>query len=371
MAREPEAHKNLLQQLTEHEDEPLGTDPGEGDDDFDGSNDDKGDIGEDDDDTGDDTDDNDAGDDDTGDDGVDDENDDITADDKRKPTTDPVVDDDDPDKNFQYQQNRAGDIVDVDGKVLFARGRPRNAWSKLKKAWKEQQDISKGLVQHAQTLASAGRQLLAQYNELKDTANFGASKGLTAQEAKEAVELMAHAKIDPKAAIRSILTKLHLAGTDLSDLGVTAPVDAREVAKYVVEQQETARLKREGEVTTARRNAAKEEAQAFLLANPGAVRYQGLIAKAKTDWPHMSLQQIWIELQKGARKALEKNNKQRRGNDDQRRGGERQLREPPARNGSRDRPNGSKLSLKAVDPSRSFKQIGAELLRDLQQLDKR
>jgi hypothetical protein len=345
-------HSNLLRDVTAHEDEPM-----------------------------DDNDEADAGDDDTDDrslsnDPVDDDDraptrdapddDDDEPDSRTRDTpTEPVVEPDDPDKGFQYGQNRRGDILDIDGKVLFPAGRPRNAWSKLKKAWNEQRDNNKALVAHAQELATVGRELFKRYNELKEKSDIGKSFALDQRETQEALELMSLAKRDPKAAVRSILTKLHLGGTDLSDIGVTGPVDAKEVARHVVELQEIDRQKRLKERQESAEESAKQEAQAFILANPDSQRYLGLITDAKYKFPHMTLDQIWSELKRSARKAAV----QRRngaGNTGQQ---PPAFREPPARNGSRDRRGGERLSLKAVDPSKSFKQIGAELLRDLKAME--
>lgn len=160
-----------------------------------------------------------------------------------------------------------------------------------------------------------------------------------------------------------------MAGTDLKDLGITGPVDAKEVARYQHEMAEAAREKRITEKQSSLRESARAEATSFLIENPEASRYLGMITKAKYDYPHMTLGQIWTQLRRARDAAAnEKDNKGR--NRDRPNGGNRQLREPPARNGSRDRTTGTKLSNKAVDPSMSFKQIGQGLLADIKRLEK-
>lgn len=295
-----------------------------------------------------------------------DDDDDDEDDQRRRAATD-EEDEDDPDKNFQYRQNRNGDILDVDGKLLFAKGRPRNAWTKLKKAWRQQTDNNRAVVQHAQALATAGRELLDKYKALQLTANQGKTLGLTDKETKDALDLAAMAKTNPKQAVQTILTRLSLGGTDLSSIGVTGPVDPKEVARHVVEQQELARQTRLEDSEKAAKAEAKEVLQNFLIANSDAGPYLGMIAKAKTDWPHLSLEQIWYQLKKSARAAARRGNG-RNGDDPDRR--DRNFREPPPRNNSRDHRGGRKLSLKAVDPTQSYKQIGRDLLAELQRNEK-
>src|SRR5690606_16143991 len=102
------------------------------------------------------------------------------------------------------------------------------------------------------------RELMTRYKSLKDQKNYPQSLGLNDDEIKQAAEIMAQIKLDPKAGVRKILTILHMNGTDLSDLGVTGPLDPKEVARQTLELQEARKPK---EKTP--QEQAKEEALSF------------------------------------------------------------------------------------------------------------
>jgi hypothetical protein len=345
-----EVQEDLLRHLTADEDEPLGNDDGANED---ADVDDEGDTDDDEpprrgkekeDDDGD----------------ARDEEDDDDRERRRPDTGDVSDDDDDDDDSFRYQEDRRGNILGRDGKVLFYAGRQRNAWAKLKKAYIGEKTHKAQIVTELQKIASAGRELLTKYKKLRDDSDIGKTYGLTSEETTEALDLRALAKRDPRAAIKNILTKAHLAGNDLTDIGVTGPLDAKVLAEHIVAVQEAKKLKDDNEYRETMRKEAKEERDAFLGRHPNAVRFQGLIADAKQRYPHMSLDDIWGHLVRGAQKA--RDGKQQR----------RDTRNPPRdmpRNGSRGSPEGRKLSMKAVDPSKSYKEIGRELLADLRSME--
>lgn len=282
-------------------------------------------------------------------------------DEEEETATAPVVEDDEEAKRndrFAFKEDRQGNFIDKDGRIIVRAGRQRDLFVKIKKAYIKADKEKQQITADFQETVSAAQELLRRYNDLKSTKNHFESVGLSNDEAKQAAEIGALMKLDPKAGVRKILTILHLNGTDLSDIGVTGPVDAKEVARHTLEMQEARKPKEKSA-----EDIAREEVQGFLGRHPTAKQYSGPLAEAKRRFPHMTFDEIWFQLLLHANKNAKPQQQQR----------------PPAnpipRNTRRDtgpvgeKPNG-KLSLKAVDPSQSFKQIGRDLLRDIRQLEK-
>ena len=274
-------------------------------------------------------------------------------------TTEPVVDQPqrqveatDPNDRFQFKQDREGNLVDKDGKIVFKKGKQREIFTRLKKSYHEERDRVSAISQQFSRTVDAAKLLLNRYNDLKAQKNIAEKLGLTAAEAQQAAEMMAQMKLDPKTGIRKILTTLHLNGTDLKDIGVTGPLDAKTVAEHMVALQKAQQPPAE----TEEQKAAKE-ANAFLTRHPGARQYTNVIAQAKMKYPHMSLDEIWFELLRFAQ--------QKRTATPPVAGGKKPNR-PIPHNASRGRTVNGKISLKAVDPSQSFRDIGRQLLADIQ-----
>lgn len=298
----------------------------------------------------------------------DDDNDDDNSTQQRRPTGD-VDDNEDEDSKqdrFSFKEDRAGNFIDRDGRIIFRAGKQRDLFVKLKKRWLAEEKAKKALEARFGETVTAAQQLLQRYKDLRDKKTEFDNKGLTEPEIKQAAEFAVMMKIDPKAAVRKILTMLHMNGTDLKDIGVSGPVDAAEVAR-IIEQRAQPKQETEEE-------KARKEAQSFLDRHPTAQRYTGVIAEAKRRYPHMSLDEIWFQLVLHA----QKKQKEKSGKDNKRQPDNRQQQRPSpvsARNGRREEDHsdvrGRKLSLAAVDPSQSFSQIGRDLLRDLKDIEGR
>lgn len=292
----------------------------------------------------------------------DDDVDDDAGDDD-EPATPPVVQPEDKlNEQFKFKQDREGNFIDKDGNIVVRKGKQRDLFVKIKKAYNTERGKVERITQDFQETITAAKVLLKRYNELKATKNFAESVGLSEEEAKNAAEIHALIKLDPKAGVKKILTMLHLGGTDLSEIGVTGPLDAKTVAQHVLELQA---LKKPPEKSE--EDKAKEIADAFLERHPDARQYVGALAEAKRRFPVMTYDQIWYQLLLHA-----KQRGQQQPNDAN--GGNRPPNRPIPRNSNRatgvvaDR--GKKLSLKAVDPSQSFSQIGRDLLRDINEMEK-
>lgn len=266
---------------------------------------------------------------------------------------------DDREDRFSFKEDKAGNLIDKDGNILVRAGKQRDLFVKLKKTYLAEKQSKAELANRFSEIVQGARQLLERHKSLKAERTYFDDKGLTKDEIKQAADMAVLFKIDPKAAVRKVLTMVHMGGTDLKDIGVTGPVDAAEVAR-IMEQRVRPKEKTEQE-------KAQEEAQAFLDRHPQAQRYTGLVAQAKRRYPHMTFDEIWFQLVMHAQQVKQQREGQGNGQQDQRRQPDR----VSPRNGIRDRgqTQGKKLSLKSVDPSQSYSQIGRDLLRDLQALE--
>lgn len=272
----------------------------------------------------------------------------------------PVADQSATDKQFQFKEDREGNFIDKDGNIIVRRGKQRDLFVKLKKYYNTERNKAQKLTTDYQETLAAARELMTRYKDLKATKTHAESLGLTDEEAKTAAEVHALIKLDPKAGVRKILTMLHLGGTDLSEIGVKEPLDAKTVAEHLLAMQEAKRPKEKSV-----EDKAREEAEGFLGRFPDAQQYVGVLSEAKRRFPVMTYDQLWVQL------LLTAQQKKAQPSD------ETDERRPPARvfPKNSNRPTGpvergKKLSLKSVDPSQSFHQIGRDLLRDLKELDR-
>lgn len=271
---------------------------------------------------------------------------------QRTPPTTPVAKDETK-ENFSFKADAQGNLLDSDGKVLFAAGKPRAVFEKLKKALYNSRDGNKRVAQEYEKVVSAGRVLLERYNALKEKSQLQVTHGLTDEEYKEALQYRALIKLDPKQAVRNMLTKLHMSGTDLSDIGVNQPIDAKALGEHLISQFEARQPKQKTP-----EQSAREEAEGFLQRHPRAAPHIQMIAEAKTRFPHMTLDEIWTEILVNAAR------------------GKQQQQKPtgpviPRNNQPAARTDKTKrfLSVKPADPNQSFEQIGRDLLRDIQALE--
>jgi len=260
---------------------------------------------------------------------------------------------------FNFAEDRQGNFIDADGNIVVPRGKPRDIFVKVKKALRTERSRNEQMSQQFITTVEASRELLSRYKELKEEKGYFESVGLSVDEAKQAADIGALMKLDPKAGIRKVLTILHLNGTDLSDIGVKGPLDVDEVARRTLE------LRDAREKLTPQQEAEKTTRE-FLGRHPTARQYAGMLAQAKERFPHMTFDELWFEL------LLHAKNRRQQPLQEER----QERRDPPRvipRNSQRSTGpvvGGRKLSLQAVDPSKSFKQIADELLADVRALER-
>lgn len=294
---------------------------------------------------------------------IDDEEDEFEP--RRKPATGDVDGDEDDEaeeeprqSRFYFKADKAGNLLDKEGRILFTKGRARGIFTKLKDAFEAEERKVAVASAAFNKVTETARELLTRYKALKEDNTRGKSLGLTDPEQKEALEIRALMKLDPKDGVRKILTMLHMSGTDLTDLGVNQPLDAKTVAEQVLALQDARKPKEDDPETR-----AKKEALDFLRAFPSAAPHTALVAEAKEKFPHMTLPEIWFQIISAA-----KNPQNQKRRDDRRpNGSSRDI--PRNQQPSRPRSRNGKLSIAPVDPTQSFHQIGSQLKADLKALE--
>lgn len=313
-----------------------------------------------------DIDDNDDGDDATGDVG---NNDDLDNDD-REQSRDKKADVDE-DLKLSYKSDKKGNLIDDKGRIVAGAGKERGIFEKLKKKLGDrEQDVTKLAGQLSQ-VATATRELMSKYKALQEKKTYGEKLGLEEREEREAIELFARFKTDPKAALKTVLTKMHLAGQDLSDLGVAGPLDPAEVAKHVLELQKAEEAKKAPPATASVAQQDDQpgmrEAKAFLNEHPEILKYPqevlDAVVQAKQRFPEKSLEEIWNKIHSHIKAQRNQKSQQRR----QERRPERPI--PHNQTSGDRRPKKKGLDLSARDTSKSFSDIGKELLAELKTLE--
>lgn len=266
--------------------------------------------------------------------------------------------DDDEEDDFDHRQrlpeDKDGNLLHK-GKVAVKAGKDRGVFEKVRSKLVEQEIVNKSLAGRLAEISKAGTELLRRYNELKESRQYHEKIGLDEREYKQAAEIMALAKTDPRGALRRVLTIMNLNGHDLSDIGVSGPLDPREVARHVLELEQSKRPTEPVAPQMSPEKAAEEQARDFISRNQDVLQYENafdIIARAKEKLPNMPLDEIWARIKAAAN-------------------GQQQKKEPPQRIApkpeNRDVRQGkrSKLDISARSHSMSFEDIGKELLRDL------
>ena len=285
--------------------------------------------------------------------------------------TDPVDDGGDQEEEIDLKQklkeDKHGNLLDNKGRIVAKAGKERGIVQKLKKRLIEEEATTQRQARMLAEVSSGARELMEKYKALRDERTQGQALGLDAAEQKEALEIFAMSKLDPKGALRKILTKYHLNGNDLSDLGVTGPLDPAEVAKHILQQQNAEKEKAKPATEPVEPPEQKEAKQLFenhpeLLKAPESIL--SAITDAKNCFPHKSLEEIWVAL----KTHLQKQKQQKPQNRQQE---ERKARDVP-RNGSTSRKPATKgIDTSARSPTSSFEDIGRELLADLKRIEEK
>lgn len=265
----------------------------------------------------------------------------------------------------EYKADAKKNLVDKDGKVIARSGTERQAFERTKAALKQKHNESRALAQRLQEVSTAGRTLLDRYNALKNEADYGNKIGLAKEESKEALDLYARMKHDAKGGLKYILTKMQMAGHDLSDLGVSGPLDAKAIADEAIKRH----LSATKPVEETHEQKAEKAAKQFLDDFPNARNKIPAIAEAKQRWPQFSLHEIWLRL--SIYEAIEafkaKSGNLRPGPQGQQKRPSNAA--PPAKHSNARGERRRNLDNAPRDPTKSYSEIGKDLLREIREIE--
>jgi chromosome segregation ATPase len=157
-----------------------------------------------------------------------------------------------------------------------------------------------------------GMQLSARNKAIQEAGNLATQHGLNDSEHLQAVQLARQAKSDPVGALKSLLTRAHAAGIDLTSLGLQpGGFDTKslmdmvraEIANGTAPIRE--RVNQESQRETQQREAAqaqesvKQELNSFLTQNPAARQWLPAFKEiySRPELAKMSLGEVWSRLQ--------------------------------------------------------------------------
>ena len=109
---------------------------------------------------------------------------------------------DDFDPKKRYKQDKHGNLVDDNGKVIVKAGKDRGVFEKVKNKLSQREKELGDLSHRLLDITKATRELIGRYKALQEQKTYGAKLGLQETEEREAIELFARFKTDPKAALK-------------------------------------------------------------------------------------------------------------------------------------------------------------------------
>lgn len=265
----------------------------------------------------------------------------------------------------EYKADNKKNLVDSKGKVVARAGTERQAFERTKAALKQKHQESQALVARLNEVSQAGRILLDRYNQLKEDSGYGDKIGLTKDENKEALDVFARMKHDAKGGLKYILTKMTMAGHDLSDLGVSGPLDAQAIADAAIKRHIAATKP----VEETHEQKAEKAAKQFLDDFPNARNKIPIIAEAKQRWPQYSLHEIWVRL--SIHEAIEAFKAKSGTRRPEQRGDQKRLpnNAPPAKHNNPRESKRRVLDDRPRDPTKSYSEIGKDLLREIREIE--
>lgn len=261
----------------------------------------------------------------------------------------------------------AGNYFLVDPKtqepiIIATPGIARTHWDDLKRAGRHYRDQAENLaVKHLQL----GKQFKALYeqhqqitkNALNPVAAVAKETGSSELDASNMITIMKGMNTDPLNTLKGLLTLAAQNGIDVSSLGTNITVDPATIKNTV----NAALEERMGPVTNyvtkqQQDQAAAQEAQNFLRQYPAARDHVEVIAQAKSQFPDMTLPEIWLNITQHLRRREEKAQEQAATNSQNTQAAPVAKAKAPARR---------KVAPKPVDANMSFKQIGDLVAKEM------
>jgi len=198
------------------------------------------------------------------------------------------------------QDDGKGNLTLADGTIIAQAGKARAHFEAVKKAGREAREKAAEIASSSMKLAQRFQDLYTEYKDIEKggMGHLAKTVGMTEAEVRDAITLMTEYKNNPVQAIKNILTRAHMSGINIKDIGfANAPVDAATVTSVVRSQLQDLLGPLQQQREQAETNTkAVEEATKFLQAFPDAQKFVEPIEKAKAQFPDMSYYEIWARL---------------------------------------------------------------------------
>ena len=261
----------------------------------------------------------------------------------------------------KYQTDRNDNVV-MNGQIIAKAGTERKVFEMFRNSFEQSNAQQMAMTEHIHKVVAAGKELNRRYQDLQANKNYGERIGLDETETRQALDIAALAKNDPKSAVKKFLTLMQLNGTTIEDIGTDVPLDAKTVAEQAVadyiKREKAEAAKKDPEPTTGNvDDPVFKEAKDFLDRNPQASKFVVQLDEAKAKFPHLTYDQCWDLLKKGIQRAQQKQQ--------QTRGKPKNAPSDPGTSAPRGRKRTISSRNVTPDPNQSFKQIGADLLKEL------
>lgn len=212
-----------------------------------------------------------------------------------------------------YKIDEKGNCVDSSGRILAHAGRERELFQENVKHRVDLDKVVRTANQFQQGITRAVELAQHYQSELQKSKEAYSKYNLSETEVTESLELRALAKTNPVEAIKQILTKAAMDGTDLSSLGLQngGGLDIATLAKSIRQQvgedlkpikeyaaTEQQQRQQQAEYQRLEQEAVRDIAN-FFNANPEAKPYAPVLNKvlANPDFAHMGIEQAWDKIQ--------------------------------------------------------------------------
>jgi len=199
-------------------------------------------------------------------------------------------------------EDKAGNLTDDAGNIIATAGLSRTNYERLKNEGRSQRKAATDLAIANASLADKFKGLYNEYQEMSKgqtdpIQNIVKETGFSTDEARGALDIIKQYKTDPIAAIKNMLTQAKMRGINISEIGANISADPAQMTQAMEQMLE----KRLGPITTQseesnRRRVAEQQSSDFIQKYPDSVPYIEYVAQAKTQFPEMSLDEIWLRI---------------------------------------------------------------------------
>jgi hypothetical protein len=211
--------------------------------------------------------------------------------------------------DIYLKEDAKGNLVDDNGAIMFPAGKSRALFEKVRKEGRQIREQGVNLAISQRKLVEYAKQTTQELEDYKANPVRDAAKhhGIPPQAYDQAIELAKSYAVDPINAIKTLLTRAHASGIDLSKIGTKVEADPEVLRKIQTEAMQAVLDKqnqKDVEPTQEQRLAeARTIAVNFFSQNLDALHYQKELQAVLQKYPNATLEQAWEAIQKHLAKA--------------------------------------------------------------------